>query len=76
MASTMKELGIDKFSADDRLALMEEIWESLSAEVEHAPLSEAQRDELERRLAAHEASPGDVVPWEEVKAKALARARR
>ena len=27
--------------------------------------------ELERRLAAHTASPEDVAPWEEVKAQAL-----
>jgi putative addiction module component (TIGR02574 family) len=73
MVVTMKELGIDKFSVEDRLFLMEEIWESLCAEVEQAPLSEPQRVELERRLAAHEASPGDAIPWEEVKAKALAR---
>lgn len=34
-----------------------------------------EREELERRLAAHKASPGDVVPWEVVKAQLLARAR-
>jgi len=34
-----------------------------------------EQEELERRLAAHKASPADVVPWEEVKSQALARAR-
>jgi putative addiction module component (TIGR02574 family) len=76
MAASMKDLGIDRLSVDDRIALVQEIWDSIAAEVEQAPLTEAQRRELDRRLAAHEANPNNVIPWEEVKAKALARARR
>lgn len=38
-------------------------------------LTDAQRQELERRLADHKAHPADVVPWEQVKAEALARRR-
>ena len=74
MAPTMKELGIDHLSADDRLALLQEIWDSIAPEA--VPLTEAQETELDRRLVDHLANPGDVVPWEEVKAQALARARR
>jgi putative addiction module component (TIGR02574 family) len=36
-------------------------------------LTEAQRQELKRRLADHLANPEDVVTWEQVKAEALAR---
>jgi putative addiction module component (TIGR02574 family) len=39
-------------------------------------LTEAQSRELERRLAAHEMSPDDVISWERVKAEAQARTRR
>jgi len=76
MPPTMHELGIDKLSVEARLTLAGEIWESVAREVECAPLSEAQRQELERRLADSIARPDSVVPWEEVKARALARARR
>ena len=76
MAPTLKELGIDRLSIEDRLALVQEIWDSITAEVEHLPLTEAQRSELERRLAAHAADPSNVISWEEVKARALARAKR
>jgi putative addiction module component (TIGR02574 family) len=72
----MKDLGIDQLTMEDRIALVQEIWDSIAVTPEEIPFTEAQREELERRLAAHEASPGDVVPWDEVKAQALARARQ
>jgi len=75
MAVSMKDLGIDQFSKADRLTLVYEIWESLAEHVEEAPLTEAERSELERRLAAHKASPGGT-RWEEVKAWTLSRARQ
>jgi putative addiction module component (TIGR02574 family) len=76
MAPTMKDLGIDTLSVEDRLALVQEIWDSIATTPDQLPLTEAQRCELERRLAAHDADPTNVIPWEEVKARALARARQ
>lgn len=75
MATRMQELGIDRLGVDERLDLMHEIWESLAAEPGRTHLTHARRRELVRRLAEHEANPGDVVSWEEVKAEALARFR-
>ncbi len=76
MSPTLQELGIDRLSAEDRLALAEAIWESVVQEVERAPLLEGQRKELERRLADSIARPDAVTPWEVIKARALARARQ
>lgn len=59
---------------DERICLVEAIWDTIVAEPNQLELTEAQRKELERRLAAHAASPEDVVSWEQVKAEALARA--
>jgi putative addiction module component (TIGR02574 family) len=67
--------GIVSLSIDERLRLAEAIWESISSEAGQPELTEAQQQERERRLAAHTASPEEVVPWEEVKTQALARAR-
>jgi putative addiction module component (TIGR02574 family) len=75
MRTTMKDLGIDRLPVEDRMALAEEIWDSVAADVERSPLSTAQRQELERRLADSLARPDAVTPWEEIKARALARAR-
>ncbi len=75
MSATMKSLGIDRMNLDERMRLLGEIWDSIAAEAPPA-LTETQRAELERRLEAHAADPGDVIPWEEIKAAALARFTR
>ena len=67
---------ISTLSVDDRLYLVEAIWDSIVAENGQPELTEAQKQELERRLAGHAASPNDVVPWEEVRKQAQARAQR
>jgi putative addiction module component (TIGR02574 family) len=76
MAPTLAELGIDRLSIEDRLSLAQAIHDSVAEEVERTPLPEAQRAELERRLADSIARPEAVTPWEEIKARALARAKR
>ena len=57
----------------ERLRLVEAIWESITTEPAGMPLTDAQRAELDRRLAEHEANPDDVVSWEEVKASITER---
>lgn len=73
MPPSLESLGIDKLSVEDRIALAEKIWESVEAEARRPLLTEAQRRELERRLKEHEANPGDVIPWEQIRDAALAR---
>jgi len=63
-------------SIDDRMRLVEGIRDSIEADSEDLELTPAQREMLERRLAAHAANPDAVVPWEVVKAEALARILR
>lgn len=68
MAVSMKELGIDRMSPEDRLALVQEIWDGLATEADRAPLTDSQRQDLPRRVAAYEANPKAGSTWEEVKA--------
>jgi putative addiction module component (TIGR02574 family) len=75
MAPILRELGLDRLPPEDRLAVAEALWESVVEEYEVAPVSPAQQAELERRLADSIARPDAVVAWEEIKARALARAR-
>lgn len=76
MAATLQSLGIDQLSVADRLRLVQEIWDSIATEVEETPLTESQRQEVDRRLAAHQANPRATIPWEQVEAEALARFQR
>lgn len=68
MSDWLKSLGIDKLNMDERLALVHDIWDSIAADSAAIPLTDAQRAELDRRIADHEADPDDVVSWEDVKA--------
>lgn len=74
ISATLAE--VSSLNVDDRLRLVEAIWDSIVAENGQPEVTEAQQEELERRLARHAASPDDVVSWEEVKRDALARATR
>jgi putative addiction module component (TIGR02574 family) len=76
MSERMKALGIDRMSLEERLALMHEIIDSIAEEQEGATLTDEQRAELERRIAASKANPDNVIPWEEIKAAALARCQQ
>jgi putative addiction module component (TIGR02574 family) len=69
MTSTMKRLGIDRMNADERLSLLEEIWDSLSEEKGALSLTDAERAELDKRLEDFKRNPDDVVPWDVVKEK-------
>lgn len=76
MQATFKSLGIDRLPREDRLALVQAIWDTIAAEPQPPLLSEAQRRELARRVAEDNAAPDDVISWEQVKAQALARLQK
>lgn len=56
-------------SVAERIQLVEDLWDSVAAEPEALPLTDAQCRELERRLAEHERDPASAVAWEEVRAR-------
>jgi putative addiction module component (TIGR02574 family) len=70
MTVNLKSLEIERLSIDERLELVEALWDSIASS---AALSEMQREELDRRLADHRQHPDDVTPWHEVKATVSAR---
>jgi putative addiction module component (TIGR02574 family) len=64
---------VDSWPVEDRLRLVESLWDRIVDAGEAPPLTETQRAELDRRLAAIEANPDDVASWEEVQ-RSLRRA--
>ena len=76
MAVSFKSLGIERLGIEERLTLVEELWDSIAADSRAVPLTAAQRTELDRRIAEHEAKPNDVVPWEEIKTSITERLKK
>ena len=76
MAVSIADYGIDQLSVEDRMSLAQQLWDSIADEVSRLPLTRAQQEEVDRRLAAHRANPQAAIPWEKVEAEALARLRR
>jgi putative addiction module component (TIGR02574 family) len=73
MSQTLKALGIDQLSVAQRIQLVEEIWDSVVAEAEDLPLTEAQKQDLERRLGEYNDNPDAGSSWEDVRARLRAK---
>ncbi len=69
MSAALKSFGLDQLSVAERILLVEELWDSIAEEAEQFPLSVAQQEDLQRRLAAYEANPRAGSSWEQVKAR-------
>lgn len=57
----------------ERLKLVEAIWDSIADAPEAMDLTDAQRVELDRRLAEYERNPSAGSPWSEVRERILRR---
>jgi putative addiction module component (TIGR02574 family) len=73
MSKLFNDLGLDKLSVEQRLQLVDDIWDSLDEKLPLGPMTPAQETELQRRIAAHEANPTAGASWEDVKARLAAR---
>ena len=58
---------------EERLKLVEVLWEGIAECPEALELTAAQKQELDRRLAAYERDPSAGVPWADLKQRLLAR---
>jgi putative addiction module component (TIGR02574 family) len=54
-------------SVAQRIDLVEEIWDSIAAEAEQMSLTNAQKADLQRRLAVYEADHAAGSTWDQVK---------
>jgi putative addiction module component (TIGR02574 family) len=61
MTTTIDDLR--KLPVAARIAIVEELWDSISADSSNLPLTAAQIAELDRRLAAHDAARDEGESW-------------
>jgi putative addiction module component (TIGR02574 family) len=55
----------------ERVELVEELWQRISAEPKELPFPNWQIDEVERRRDLYKANPRRAVPWAKAKAQIL-----
>lgn len=70
----MSAIDIARLSPDERLELIEELWESLSDTPENVPVTGLQRAELDRRLDELDRDGPVGIPWDEVYSRIRSRA--
>lgn len=72
MSETLADLF--KLSPAERIQLAEDLWDSVAADPQAYPaLTDAQRAEIERRLAEHARDPSSAKSWDEVRARLWSR---
>jgi putative addiction module component (TIGR02574 family) len=75
MNTTQLLAEIERLPVADRLVLVQEIWDRIVESNAVLPLTEAQKDELDRRIAELEAHPESAIPWEQVEQSLRSRSR-
>ena len=72
---TKANLNIDEMSRDERLTMIEDLWDSLARDPASVPVTDGQRAELDLRLDEMERGGAPTgIPWEEVLRQLRARA--
>ena len=66
-------IDIESLTTDERLRLLEQVWESLRQRPTEVPLTDAQREELDRRLDDLDREGPVGIPWEEVQRRIVGR---
>jgi putative addiction module component (TIGR02574 family) len=56
-----------ELSISERIQLVADLWDSIATVPEAVSLTEAQKEELDRRLDAYHKNPDAGSPWESVK---------
>ncbi|HEY2068017.1 MAG TPA: addiction module protein [Rhizomicrobium sp.] len=55
-----------KLSVEERIQLVSDLWDSIAADAANLRIAKELQDELERRVAEHEADPSSALDGDEV----------
>ncbi len=59
--------GFDDLPVEDQIEYVQSLWDRIAAKPDQVPVPDWHRQELAKRLAAHEANPEVARPWGEVR---------
>ena len=71
MGKIIKTDEIAGLPLEERLELVEAIWNSIEVDAGNLPVPDWHLEELDRRLAAHALEPGRGEPWSAVRERLL-----
>lgn len=60
---------LHNMTTEEKLRLLEELWEELSQDSDSIALTKAQQEELDRRIDEIEQGETEGIPWDEVLAR-------
>jgi putative addiction module component (TIGR02574 family) len=60
---------IARLSAPEKILLVEDLWESIAKDEATLAVPQSHKDELDRRLAAYESHPGNLLSLEELRTR-------
>ncbi len=66
ITATLNEIAA--LSVEERIRLVQAIWDSIAAEQAYPELTEVQKRELDYRIEDYEKNPDNVLTWEDIKA--------
>ena len=69
MTQLLDRLNIRELSVAERFQLVGEIWDSIAEDGGEVEITEAQWEEIDRRLASYRENPAIAIPWDAVKAR-------
>ena len=58
---------INTLNIEDRIFIVQAIWDSIAEEQVYPDLNEEQKKELDSRINDSESNPDNVLTWEEIK---------
>lgn len=72
---TRPALNLSELTAEEKLRLLEDVWDSLAVEPNTVPLPDWQRTELDRRIDELDREGPTGIPWDRVLREIEGRSR-
>jgi putative addiction module component (TIGR02574 family) len=73
MPLTVTDPELNDLTVEERLALIERLWDSIPDDAGTLAMPAWHREELDRRLSTADEQPEGGIPWEQVKARLRSR---
>ena len=58
---------LERLSSEEKLLLVSELWDEITAQQNHIPVSQTLLDELDRRMEEFRRDPAAATTWDEAK---------